>query len=98
MPNAQSLMPFFTPLVDFLFPAQCLQCNQPVAAHGTLCLPCWQHIRFITDPFCDCCGLPFDYTLGAGALCGDCLRERPIFAQARAVFCYDDHSKALILK
>jgi predicted amidophosphoribosyltransferase len=37
-------------LLDFLFPPQCLSCNAAVLAQGTLCLPCWQQVQFITDP------------------------------------------------
>jgi len=87
-----------TLLLDFLFPPQCLNCNQPVAAHGTLCLACWQQVQFITDPYCQCCGNPFDFALGTEALCGECLRERPPYARARAVFRYDEHSRALVTR
>ena len=31
-------------------------------------------------------------------MCGNCLRERPPYAKARAVFRYDEYSRALILK
>jgi ComF family protein len=85
-------------LLDFLFPPQCLNCNATVPAQGTLCLSCWQQVRFITEPYCACCGHPFDYALGEQALCGECLRQRPPFARARAVFRYDVHSRALVTK
>ena len=85
-------------LLDFLFPPQCLNCNTVVPAQGTLCLPCWQQVQFITDPYCQCCGHPFDYAIGDQALCGECLRERPPYARARAVFRYDEHSRALVTK
>ena len=84
--------------LDLLFPPQCLNCNAVVPAHGTLCLACWQQVRFITDPFCACCGHPFDFSLGAGALCGECLRERPSYSRARAVFRYDEHSRKLVTR
>lgn len=83
--------------LDFLFPPQCVSCNILVPVHGTLCLTCWQGIHFIADPMCECCGLPFEYAYEGQGLCGDCLRERPPFARARAAFCYDEHSKRLIL-
>jgi len=86
------------PVLNFLFPPQCLACSESVPAHGTLCLGCWQKVRFITDPYCACCGNPFDFTLGKEALCGECLRERPPYARARAVFRYDEHSRALVTK
>lgn len=84
--------------LDILFPPQCLNCHALVPTHGTLCLPCWQQLRFITDPHCECCGCPFEFALGKDALCGECMRERPLYAQARAVFRYDEHSRALVTR
>jgi len=86
------------PILNLLFPPQCLICNGSVAANGTLCLPCWQQVRFITDPMCACCGAPFDYALGPEAICGECMREHPVYARGRAVFRYDEHSRALVTK
>jgi len=88
----------FAPLLNLFFPPQCLICNEAVTAHGTLCLPCWQQVRFIADPYCACCGNPFDFAIGKDAMCGNCLRERPPYASARAVFRYDEHSRALVTK
>src|SRR5664279_5229253 len=88
----------FSRALDILFPPQCLQCNARVPSHGALCLTCWNAIRFITDPLCHCCGLPFDFDLGERALCADCMQDAPAFAQARAVFRYDDASKGLVIK
>lgn len=87
-----------TLLLDLLFPPQCLNCHMRVPSHGTLCLSCWNGVKFITDPFCACCGLPFEYSLGDGALCGDCISEHPPFSQARAVFRYDESSRSLITR
>ena len=83
-------------LLNFFFPPQCLICRAEVGVQGSLCAECWGKIRFISQPFCDCCGLAFDYSAGIGALCGECLLERPPFAKARAVFRYDEHSRALV--
>ena len=85
-------------LINLLFPPHCLVCNNAVTEHGTLCQTCWQGVRFITDPYCACCGQPFDFALGKDALCGNCLRELPPFTRARAVFRYDDKSRALVTK
>jgi ComF family protein len=84
-------------LLNLLFPPQCLVCDTLVADHGTLCLSCWQQVHFITEPFCACCGLPFEYSLGENALCGECLREHPPYSRARACVRYDEHSKRLVL-
>lgn len=84
--------------LNLVFPPQCLSCDTLVEEHGTLCLECWQGIRFITDPLCACCGLPFEYALGKEALCGDCMREHPVYTRARAIFRYDDHSRKLVTR
>jgi ComF family protein len=58
----------------------------------------WGRIRFIEAPVCDACGFPFDFDLGAGALCASCLARRPVYDRARAACLYDEHSRGLILK
>jgi len=85
-------------LLNLIFPPQCLVCSTLVPTHGTLCLSCWQQVKFISPPFCACCGLPFEFTIGEGALCGECIEQHPLFSRARAAFAYDDASKALVLK
>ena len=84
--------------LNLLFPPQCLNCDVRVPTHGTLCLDCWQHIQFISDPMCGCCGLPFDYDIGENALCAACLHEHPLYSRARAAFRYDEHSRKLITR
>ena len=83
--------------LDLLYPPQCLKCGAITSRIHTLCGDCWQTISFISAPCCTACGLPFDYDLGAGAICGECARTRPVFDRARAAFIYDDQSRQLIL-
>lgn len=84
--------------LDILFPPRCLKCGGELEATGALCAACWPQIRFIAPPQCACCGLPFAYDVGAGALCGPCLQDPPDFDRARSVFVYDEVSRDLILK
>ena len=58
----------------------------------------WGRISFIEFPFCDGCGTPFDYDLGAGALCAACQTRPRAFDRARAACLYDEHARDLILK
>ncbi len=92
------LFAMLAPLLNLLFPPQCLVCLLTVATHGTLCPECWGKVGFIADPYCECCGHPFDYSLGKGALCAGCMQAPPAFAKARSVFRYDDASRALVTK
>jgi len=87
-----------TLLINLLFPPQCLNCKARVPDHGTLCLQCWQSVQFISDPMCDACGLPFEYDIGADALCGECLQNHPPYKKARAALTYNEHSSKLITR
>lgn len=80
-----------------LLPPQCLGCRRLVDRPGQLCPDCWGRIRFIAPPFCNRCGLPFGRDEGEGVLCPSCIAEPPVFARARSVFIYDEHSRELIL-
>jgi ComF family protein len=98
MPKSKSLMPVLNRALDFLFPPQCPTCDTLVPAHGTLCLPCWQGVKFISAPMCHACGLPFEFEIAKDALCGECLKDLPPYARARSVFVYSDASRALVTK
>lgn len=96
-PRLQGLTRIGARVLDVLFPPGCLKCGVELEADGALCSACWSRIKFIAPPYCACCGLPFDFDVGAAALCGPCVQDRPIFDRARAVFVYDDVSRDLIL-
>ena len=84
-------------LLDSVLPPRCLKCGELVEAQGGLCPACWQGLSFLTPPACACCGQPFEFDQGAGALCAACLAAPPPFDRARAVFRYDAASRDLIL-
>jgi ComF family protein len=87
--------------LDAVLPPQCLACGLAVTEPRTLCAACWAGIVWLGPPLCACCGLPFEYAPelpGEGRLlCGGCIAAPPAFDRARAVFAYDDTSRALIL-
>ncbi len=83
--------------LDFLLPPLCQMCAEPVGEPATLCPRCWKKIRFISAPFCARCGMPFDFPVEEGTLCGPCLADPPPYATARAVLLYDEDSRKIIL-
>ena len=85
-------------VLDTLLPPQCLACNALVPDPGTLCPSCWEGIDFLGPPWCECCGQPFSIPTPAGTVCGACLAAPPPWRRARAVFRYDAHAKALVLR
>jgi len=84
-------------LLDVILPPHCLKCRAPIGEAGSLCADCWRGVSFISDPLCAACGLPFEVPAGPGALCGACLRRRPLFERARAALAYDEASRGMIL-
>lgn len=85
-------------LLTAILPPRCLKCGSVVDSTGALCAACWVKLSFIDPPYCACCGFPFEFHQGDGALCGACMREAPDFARARSVLRYDEASKELILR
>lgn len=86
-------------VLDILLPPQCLACDALVDQPGSLCAACFNQFSFITRPYCQCCGLPFETAVSEDDLmCGACMKDRPAFGRARAVFAYKDTARSLVLK
>jgi ComF family protein len=68
-----------------------------VAASGLLEPECWQCLHFLDPPWCETCGVPFAFPVGAGAECGACIARRPVIHKARAALVYADQSRRLVL-
>lgn len=83
--------------LNFLLPPRCLSCRGRVEDQGTLCAACWKGLTLLEEPCCYRCGYPFPFRMPEESLCPSCIRRRPAFDRARAVFRYDDASRALIL-
>ena len=86
--------------LDAVLPPRCLSCEATVDTQGQLCATCWRAVRFLADPMCSCCGLPFPFESpadGGNLLCAGCIAEPPRFRKARAVFAYDDGSRGAVL-
>ena len=83
--------------LDALLPPQCPGCGGLVETGGVLCAPCWRRVDFLASPQCHACGLPFEFDIGDGALCGACARESPPFERARAVMVYGEVSRKVVL-
>jgi ComF family protein len=83
--------------VNAVLPPRCVVTGDIVGAQGMISPAAFKDLSFIADPFCKCCGVPFAYDMGAGALCAECLSDPPPYDSARAAVKYDDASRPLIL-
>jgi ComF family protein len=84
--------------VDAVLPPRCLSCGTIVDMAGALCPDCFNGFTFIAQPFCRICGISLQAAVPEEPVCGACLRERPDYNRARAVFVYNAASKSLLLK
>ncbi len=80
-----------------VFPPGCLKCGDPLESPGNLCNICWPQLTFISEPCCELCGFPFEYSAASSLICGSCLRKAPSFARARAVLKYDEACRNMVL-
>ncbi len=55
-------------------------------------------MRFLGEPCCARCGVPFEHDRGEDAVCGACLARLPPFDSARAVLAYGDVARNVALK
>jgi ComF family protein len=86
-------------VLDVLLPPQCLACDAAVDQPGNLCAACFSRFTFITRPYCQVCCLPFEAAvIEDEVMCGACMKDRPAFTRARAVFTYRESGRALVLK
>ncbi len=83
---------------DFVLPPRCPICGVIVDADNRFCLPCWQNLDFLNEPWCASCGRPFAFAQGEGAQCVSCLKKKPNHDGVRAVVGYDEKSSLLPLR
>lgn len=87
--------------LDIALPPRCPVTAEKVSLPGDLSPGGWAALSFITDPFCNRCGLPFAHGLeasGSEAQCVSCLDHPPSFGTGRSALVYNDTSRDLILR
>ena len=90
---------FFKQLISFILPPRCVNCGNIVGEDSSICIECFNKIRFISKPYCKICGRPFESTQDlAQSVCGECMKQkRRHFELERSAFIYDDVSKNMLL-
>lgn len=86
-----------TGLLDAVLPPRCLACGEIVEVAHALCANCWPKVRFLTEPLCATCGVPFEIEAAEGSVCAACAATSRPWARARAAIAYDDGSRGFIL-
>ena len=70
----------------FFYPDACQLCysESATASDGYVGTHCWQGVRFIRPPFCECCGLPYEGEITTRFECANCREMDLQFQSARA--------------
>ena len=89
-------------LINLILPPRCIKCGEVLSERNGLCPDCFAKIDFISEPYCYCCGHPFNENanvkFAAKQICGNCLKEKkPLFKMQRSAFVYNENSKDLII-
>ncbi|MFO1113309.1 MAG: ComF family protein [Rhodospirillales bacterium] len=84
-------------ILDAVLPPRCLACGVIVESVHALCAACWPRVRFLTEPLCTSCGMPFEFEVADGSVCAACAGAMRPWARVRAAIAYDDGSRAFIL-
>jgi competence protein ComFC len=60
--------------LNFIYPPVCQICREERAGikEGYVGGECWTQVRFVTAPFCQRCGLPYEGSIGQPFVCGNC--------------------------
>lgn len=84
-------------LVNTVLPPRCPVSGDTVEKQGMLSADTWKALEFIAAPYCECCGVPFEFGAETGTHCGACMEHPPVFKAARAALKYNDTSRDLVL-
>ena len=93
-------MQIWQAILSCFLPPRCQKCGKILNEDTGLCSACFDEINFITEPYCQKCGHPFEFLSDNNGkmICGKCLKNhRPLFRLSRSAFVYDEFSKNLIL-
>lgn len=79
-------------LLGFFYPNACQLCGaaRATAAEGFVCTRCAQKVRFVVEPFCERCGLPFEGDITTKFECSNCREMELHFTRARAAVVAND--------
>lgn len=85
-------------LARFLYPPQCLTCDEIVDFTYGLCPKCWGDTPFIKQNGCEMCAAPLIGEVQGGDLCDSCLKAPRPWGRARAALLYEGNAKSIVLR
>ncbi len=96
-PASKPIIEIISRAVDTILPPRCVITGDLVDRQGMIAAQAWRGLEFISDPFCEHCGFPFDFEVEDGTLCASCIAYQQPYESARAALKYNDVSRSLVL-
>ncbi|MBR2300086.1 MAG: ComF family protein [Alphaproteobacteria bacterium] len=86
-------------LFNIVFPPRCLYCGKIISSPNSICEECFEKISFISAPYCQICGIPFEVEKQTpkNLICPSCAAHKRLTRLNRSAIVYDDFSKNGIL-
>lgn len=83
-------------IVNYVLPHRCSACSELTDQQNGICAKCFHKLNFITNPYCNICGTPFDFVIEGNLTCAKCIAFPPKYDISRSLFKFDVHSKKLV--
>ncbi|MCX7981785.1 MAG: ComF family protein [Syntrophales bacterium] len=86
-------------LLNCIFPPRCAVCDNLMneSERGLICPTCAGEIKYVSPPWCPICGLPYRPP-DVNHICGECIKDPPVYQIARALGIYEPPLLELIHK
>lgn len=83
-------------IVNYVLPFRCSSCAELTDRANGVCAKCFRGLNFITAPYCNICGFPFEFAIEGQYSCAKCISTPPKYDLSRSLFKFDQQSKRLI--
>ena len=90
----------FHNFLNLLFPFKCIKCKTFIYNDAVFCHECWKAIEFISEPCCEICSHPLQFSFNVPKhlqICASCHKDKPLFDKLITVFKYTEDIKTVIL-
>lgn len=99
--NKRSIKPgcvsgFVSRFLDYVYPAQCHLCHEPLTCGRYLCNSCVASLDYTEPPFCRLCGEAYDGDIRSDFSCANCHNLKLDFEFARAPLHASGHTRTLL--
>ena len=95
------MISFLKTLLDIVLPPRCGYCGKIVSSDKSVCSDCFSKLHFISAPYCQICGAPFENETeiaeSSHLICPDCISKKHLTRLNRSCIIYDDFSKKALL-